>query len=312
MKQELTKLNGMKALILLLIHIGIGAAITSETDRITMSDGTELHVTVRGEGFPVLYLHGGPGSGSYWMEVFMGDSLESMVQMIYLDQRGVGRSGSPLEPDFSLERMILDFEEVREAFGFETWFTMGHSFGGILQTAYAAAHPEVNRGMIMVNASLNMPGSFRSSWCPKALEFLDSTEELPFCSDEATPLFDRWNELIGRLNNQDLMWKMGFEERKSMDRINQTYGDIEQWNPDFSNQFQSYEEYKYDYTRYTSELNMPVLFYFGKRDWMAGPEHYRMIEFPDLLLWPAETAHMPFLENSEDLLQAIRTFLMSH
>ena len=54
---------------------------------------------------------------------------------------------------------------------------------------------------------------------------------------------------------------------------------------------------------------VPVLFYFGSRDWMVGPEHYRMIEFPDLLLWPAETAHMPFLENQNDLLQAIRTFL---
>lgn len=297
----------MKALIFLLIYFGTGAS--AEMQQITMSDGTELHVTVRGEGVPVLYLHGGPGSGSYWMEVFMGDSLEPMVQMIYLDQRGVGRSGSPVKSDFSLERMILDFEEVRKALEIESWFTMGHSFGGILQTAYAAAHPDVIRGMLMVNASLNMPGSFRSSWCPKALEFLDSTEDLPFCSDETIPLFDRWNELIVRLNNKDLMWKMGFEERESIDRINQTYGDIDHWNSDFSNQFAGYEEYRYDYTRYTSELDMPVLFFFGTRDWMVGPEHYRTIEFPDLLLWPAETAHMPFLEKQEDLLQAIRTFL---
>jgi proline iminopeptidase len=36
------------------------------------SDGVDLHVTVKGEGMPLLYVHGGPGSGAYWMEHFAG------------------------------------------------------------------------------------------------------------------------------------------------------------------------------------------------------------------------------------------------
>jgi pimeloyl-ACP methyl ester carboxylesterase len=83
-------------------------------------------------------LHGGPGSGSHWLEKFFGDYLEQHFQMIYLDQRGVCRSSSPKDNNYSLERMILDFEEVREALGIGEWLTLGHSFGGILQMAYSS------------------------------------------------------------------------------------------------------------------------------------------------------------------------------
>ena len=64
--------------------------------KIVTSDSVCLYVNVRGIGTPCLYLHGGPGSGSLWLEEFMGDYLEKNFQMVYLDQRGVGRSSSPV------------------------------------------------------------------------------------------------------------------------------------------------------------------------------------------------------------------------
>ncbi len=53
--------------------------------------------------------------------------------MIYLDQRGVCWSSSLKDGNYSMDRMIQDFEEVRETLGIKEWFTLGHSFGGILQ-----------------------------------------------------------------------------------------------------------------------------------------------------------------------------------
>lgn len=87
--------------------------LNSQIYTVAASDGTELHLTVRGKGIPCLYIHGGPGVGSYWMEQLYGDVLERHFQMIYLDQRGSGRSGSAASGDYSIERMALDFEEVR-------------------------------------------------------------------------------------------------------------------------------------------------------------------------------------------------------
>jgi len=101
----------------------------------------DLYENVKGKGTPCLNIHGGPGSGSYWHEKFAGDSLEQHFQMIYLDQRGVGRSTSPNDQNYSLDRMVKDFEEVRILLGIEQWLTLGHSFGGLLQMGYVISKP---------------------------------------------------------------------------------------------------------------------------------------------------------------------------
>jgi proline iminopeptidase len=118
---------------------------------IVTSDSVRLYVNVKGTGPACLYIHGGPGSGSYWLEKFSGDFLEQNFQMIYLDQRGVGRSSSPGNNDYSMERMIKDFEEIRVSLGINQWLTLGHSFGGILQMGYMISHPNSIRGMIFIN-----------------------------------------------------------------------------------------------------------------------------------------------------------------
>jgi len=92
-------------------------SLQAQERHIIASDSVNLYVNVKGRGTPCLYIHGGPGSGSYWMEKFMGEYLEQHFQMIYLDQRGVGRSSSPGDNNYSMERMIKDFEEVREYLG---------------------------------------------------------------------------------------------------------------------------------------------------------------------------------------------------
>ena len=124
--------------LLLFLLISISIQGQAQEREILTSDGVKLYVKVKGTGTPCLYLHGGPGSGSHWLEKFFGDYLEQHFQMIYLDQRGVCRSSSPKDNNYSLERMILDFEEVREALGIGEWLTLGHSFGGILQMAYSS------------------------------------------------------------------------------------------------------------------------------------------------------------------------------
>ena len=53
--------------------------------------------------------------------------------MIYLDQRGCGRSTSPKDNNYSMDRMVNDFEEVRKYLGIDKWITLGHSFGGLLR-----------------------------------------------------------------------------------------------------------------------------------------------------------------------------------
>jgi len=58
-----------------------------------------------------------------------------------------------------------------------------------------------------------------------------------------------------------------------------------------------------------SGLNMPVLFFYGKTDWVAaGPSQYKYVHFPNQLLWGSDVGHVPFLENPADLEKAIDQF----
>lgn len=138
---------------------------------IVTSDSVTLYVKVKGKGQPCLYIHGGPGAGSYWLDKLYGEQLEQHFQMIYLDQRGVGRSSSPKDHNFAIDRVTKDFEEVRQALGINRWLALGHSFGGVLQTDYAGRYPQSIKGLLMINCTLSLDDSFRNSWIPKAYEF---------------------------------------------------------------------------------------------------------------------------------------------
>ncbi|MFZ6030655.1 MAG: alpha/beta fold hydrolase [Chloroflexota bacterium] len=128
--------------------------------KVITSDGVALHIEVGGRGTPCLYVHGGPGSGSYWARKFAGDIFERHFQMIYLDQRSCCRSTSPQDGNYTLERMVADFETARQALGIERWLTMGHSFAGLLMMGYIQRFPQVIQGMLFINAALNMNETF--------------------------------------------------------------------------------------------------------------------------------------------------------
>jgi proline iminopeptidase len=129
----------------------------------TTSDGVMLRFPSSGNGPACLFLHGGPGSGSEVIERLAGQELEQHFRMVYLDQRGSGRSGSDPKGNYSLERVIQDLEEVRERLGIKQWVVMSHSFGGIIAAAYARAHPDRISGLILVNSILNLPASMEST-----------------------------------------------------------------------------------------------------------------------------------------------------
>lgn len=107
------------------------------------------------DGVPVLYLHGGPGSGlgkgGYRRRC---DPQQHLI--IGLDQRGCGRS-RPLAID-ALERIgenttqaiIGDLEALRAHLGLERWLVTGVSWGCTLAQAYAIAHPDRVSGLVLM------------------------------------------------------------------------------------------------------------------------------------------------------------------
>ncbi|MBD0851424.1 alpha/beta fold hydrolase [Maribacter arenosus] len=303
-----TIINGeMKKCILLFCLFFAVINVQSQEKIVLTSDNVELYINVRGKGPACLYIHGGPGSGGYWLEKFMGDSLEKHFQMIYLDQRGVGRSSSPVDKNYSMDRIIKDFEEVRESMGIKQWLTLGHSVGGILQMGYATNNPKAISGMIFINCTLSYEDSFGKSWLPKAIEL--ASDEVPaICLDTSVSLHERMLAIMPILQKKGVMWKLFFASEEDKDKINETYSNFDSWNSDYSENAMEVSDYWKDFSLLTSKIEQPVLFYYGTNDWAIGPEHYKRMAFPNILLWGSDLGHMPFLENKDDLMKAIRAF----
>ena len=281
---------------------------TAQEQFIVTSDSVELYVNVKGNGPACLYIHGGPGSGSYWLEKFVGPELEARFRMVYLDQRGVGRSSSPADNNYSLDRMVKDFEEVRQTLGIESWITLGHSFGGILQMGYVERNPETVSGMIFINCTLSMDDSFGNSWLPKGIELAgDSVPER--CLDTTVSVFNRMLAVIPVLHQKGNMWQIFFDAPEDNQKMNATYGEFEHWNTDLSEHILEIDEYWSDFRKLTPAVSQPVLFYYGRTDWAIGPEHFRGVAFPDMILWGSDAGHMPFFGYQEDLLNAIDAYL---
>lgn len=69
--------------------------MTTKQNIIT-SDGIKLYIERSGKGASCIYLHGGPGYWSKSFQHFAGDHVEEDLEMVYLDQRGCGRSAHDL------------------------------------------------------------------------------------------------------------------------------------------------------------------------------------------------------------------------
>ena len=88
----------------------------------------------------LLLLHGGPGlDHSSWKPAF--SALTDLVQLVYLDQRGNGRSDRSTPEHWTLDQWADDVRSLCEALGIGRPVVMGTSFGGFVAQAYAIRHP---------------------------------------------------------------------------------------------------------------------------------------------------------------------------
>jgi proline iminopeptidase len=100
------------------------------------------------EGIPVVFVHGGPGSGTSPIQRRFFDPAR--YRIILFDQRGSGRSTPHGElTDNTTPHLIDDMDSLRHALGIDSWLIFGGSWGSTLALAYAEAHPWRCRGLVL-------------------------------------------------------------------------------------------------------------------------------------------------------------------
>lgn len=127
----------------------------------TVVNGVRLWYRVAGKrgGTPVLFLHGGPGEGSQAFAKFAGPALERRLLMVYLDQRGSGRSERPWTKNYSIDLLVDDVEQLRRAWGVRKISLISHSFGTVIALEYAARHPENVAGLVLAASVPDIPAA---------------------------------------------------------------------------------------------------------------------------------------------------------
>ncbi len=116
-------------------------------------EGVSLPHDGDGEELPACFvLHGGPGSDHTSFKPYLSP-LCAKAQLIYVDQRGCGRS-APADPEtYTLANNVADVEALREVLGLERIILMGASYGGMVALSYAQEYPERVSHLILVGTA---------------------------------------------------------------------------------------------------------------------------------------------------------------
>jgi len=117
--------------------------VDSRTDgKYVKVNGANLWVVTVGEGDPIIFISGGPGSAHLYMRDF--DPLAgSRHQLIYFDEFGRGKSDTAKNlTEYTIERDVDDVEALRIALKLEKISVLGHSYGGVVAQGYAIKYPQ--------------------------------------------------------------------------------------------------------------------------------------------------------------------------
>ena len=108
-----------------------------------------LNVEIKGQGLPILCLHGHPGSNAC-LSVFT-NHLSQNFQTIAPDLRGYGQSR--VNTAFQMSDHLLDLETVVDQLQLDQYMILGWSLGGILGLELALRQPQRVTGLMLVASS---------------------------------------------------------------------------------------------------------------------------------------------------------------
>ena len=116
-----------------------------------LADGRLIYFFEEGAGEPFLYVHMSTGRAENAQEMF--SILRDRFRCIALDRVGYHRSGT-LDRLTTVEEQVEAIAAVHRACTAEPAWVFGHSGGGTWSVAYALAHPDRVRGLILYEPAL--------------------------------------------------------------------------------------------------------------------------------------------------------------
>lgn len=116
-------------------------------------NGQRIHYVREGQGEPIVLLHGWPQTWYMWRKVI--PALAERYTVIAPDLRGFGQSSKP-QDGYDKRTVAVDIYELVRSLGFEKVFLVGHDMGGPTAYAYACAHADDVRGLVILDVAITI------------------------------------------------------------------------------------------------------------------------------------------------------------
>ncbi|MBF4518574.1 alpha/beta fold hydrolase [Flavobacterium sp. ANB] len=115
---------------------------------------------VKGKGMPILFDAGGGNNGSVWNSILDKTSNITNATLITYDRAGFGTSTiDTLQTDESKHGIISSIEDLEiglKKLGYDKEILLvSHSYGGYLSSLYAARHPKLVKGIVLIDVNHN-------------------------------------------------------------------------------------------------------------------------------------------------------------
>lgn len=280
------------------------------------ANGTELYFDVVGSGLDaahefrqrptLILLHGGPGFDHTYLRPWL-DPVSDAAQLIYIDERGCGRSARHTHEYYQLGIMADDVVALCRALAIERPFVLGQSFGGFVALSIAQRHPEFPAGIILFDTSPAWTGGYD----------LDALEQL-VGGDYGKELRQiAYRESTGQASEAELKrfeqeimpyyWHQNFKP-EYIEGLFST----ENMNIDIASYMMGTLSKEYDLRPFLPDIKVPALVLQGRYDWvtpMSGA--LEMAEkLPSAMLHVFEhSGHMVFMEEPEELADVIKGWI---
>jgi proline iminopeptidase len=268
--------------------------------KVTLADGVSLFVEELGDGFPLVVLHGGPGMDHSMFRPYL-DPLSDEFRVLYVDERGQGRSDRVDPASLSLEVFARDVDLLAESLELERFALLGHSFGAIISTWHAI--------------NLGTADAYVLSGGGDSIEKLtaDVAASLEAMGEAGVPIAQSW---------EDEKTVRTEEELHDLVRVQMPfqfagkppvgYGEDMIVTPDVLRHFSNAGYGDFDYTPDLGRVTRPTLVVVGEEDrtttTRAASVLHEGIEGSELVIIPG-VGHMSFVEAQDAYLDAVRNFL---
>ena len=113
------------------------------------TNGVETYYERRGEGPPVVFVHGAIVDHGQWLPQL--EALSDAYTTVAYDVRGHGRTGGSAVGRYSLELFVEDLDALLTALELDRPVLCGLSLGGCIAQLYAATYPDRISGLVLAD-----------------------------------------------------------------------------------------------------------------------------------------------------------------